>query len=73
MTTRQAGGTWQNGASLNGGTLVRIYGQRFAAPLFSVSQTDLTSNQVIIINQYSSYNCLIHPEKTTNSLITCYT
>lgn len=45
----------------------------FAANLFSTSPTSTTSNEVILVGNFASYSCEIHPDKTTNTQITCYT
>lgn len=73
VTTRKDGGWWQNGASLNGGTMLWISGLRFSENLFSVSPTTATSNQVLLTNGVTNYDCEIHTDKVTSTQITCYT
>lgn len=73
VTTRKNGGSWQNGASRNGGTMVWISGLRFAENLFALSPTSNNSNQVLLVNGVSSYDCEIHTDKVTSTQITCYT
>lgn len=45
----------------------------FAPELFTTNPTSATSNQVTLTNELSSYDCKIHPDKTTTTQITCYT
>ena len=73
VTTRKAGTSSQNGASVKGETLVWIYGNRFASNTFSTSPSSTTSNKVILENQYASYDCELHVDKTTNIQVTCWT
>lgn len=75
VTTRKNGRPWENGASLNGGTLIWINGRRFAENLFSIMPSDRTSNEVILVSVdgISSYGCEIHSDKVTATQITCYT
>ena len=47
--------------------------QGFAASLFSTSPTSATSNQIVLTSDFASFNCEIHPDKTTTVQITCYT
>ena len=32
-----------------------------------------SGNQVVLVNSFNSYDCQIHPDKTTTTQITCYT
>lgn len=75
VTTRKNGYSWQNGASLMGGTLVWISGRRFAENLFSFLPSSQTSNEVTLISEdgISSYACEIHTDKVTSTQVTCYT
>lgn len=45
----------------------------FSPSLFSTSATAATSNQVVLVGSFASYDCEIHPDKTTTTQITCYT
>ena len=44
----------------------------FSENLFSFEPTPETSNEVYLTNDYSSYQCEIHPDKVTSTQITCY-
>ncbi|CAF0814130.1 unnamed protein product, partial [Brachionus calyciflorus] len=72
VTTRKNGGNWINSLSKNGGTMIWIYGRRFAQNLFSFTPSADTTNQVFLTNEFNSYECTIHPDKVTAIQITCY-
>jgi hypothetical protein len=45
----------------------------FAANLFSITTSPLTSNSVILESSTASYKCEIHVDKVTTTQITCWT
>lgn len=93
MTTRKAGWSTQNSASINGETLVWIFGNSmkkkhenkfkilngfyvqigFAINAFSMSPSTATSNKVILVGKYASFDCEIHVDKCTETQLTCWT
>ncbi|CAF1300760.1 unnamed protein product, partial [Adineta ricciae] len=72
-TVRKNGPWTQNSGSTQGGTMLWIYGNRFAQNAFSTVPSTSTSNSVQLVDGYSVYNCQIHPDKVTNTQLTCYT
>ncbi len=74
VSTIENGGFWQNGASLNGETLVFIYGSGFGQNVYSAfaSSSD-NSNTVALVNSFASYNCEVFAMKSTTSRLACWT
>jgi len=71
-TVRKDGYTSQNGGSTQGGTMLWIYGQRFADNGFSSTPGVSNTNTVQLVDGYSVYNCEMHNDKTTSTQLTCY-
>lgn len=72
-TVRKNGGWNQNSGSLQGGTMIWIYGNRFAQNGFDTVPSSATSNAVQLVDGYSVYDCTLHIDKGTNTQLTCYT
>ncbi|CAF4268242.1 unnamed protein product, partial [Adineta steineri] len=71
-TVRKAGYYGQNGGSTQGGTLVWIYGNRFAENSFSSVPASSSANTVQLVDGYTVYDCEMHNDKTTTTQLTCY-
>jgi hypothetical protein len=50
-----------------------IYGNRFAQNGFNTVPSISTTNTVQLVDGYSTYDCEMHIDKTTNTQLTCYT
>lgn len=72
VTVRKDGPWTQNSGSTQGGTMVWIYGRRFAENSFSSVPSSSSSNTVQLVDGYSVYACEMHNDKTTNTQLTCY-
>jgi hypothetical protein len=72
VTIRKDGYWTQSGGSTQGGTMLWIYGQRFAQNGFSSAQSAANSNTVQLVDEYSVYDCEMHNDKTTDKQLTCY-
>ncbi|CAF1415369.1 unnamed protein product [Rotaria magnacalcarata] len=73
-TTVRKGGPWtQNYGSTQGGTMLWIYGKRFAQRGFNTVPSTATTNAIQLVDGYSVYNCTMHDDKVTDSQLTCYT
>ena len=71
-TVRKSGQWTQNSGSTQGGTLLWIYGRRFAPNGFNSAPSVVNSNLVQLVNGLSVYDCEIHPDKSTETQLTCY-
>ncbi|CAF3592631.1 unnamed protein product [Rotaria sordida] len=72
-STVRKGGYWtQNGGSTQGGTMIWIYGNRFAQNGFNSVPSITNTNTVQLVDSYSVYDCEMHNDKTTNTQLTCY-
>ncbi|CAF0819146.1 unnamed protein product [Rotaria sp. Silwood1] len=72
-STVRKGGYWtQNGGSTQGGTMIWIYGNRFAQNGFNSVPSISNTNIVQLVDGYSVYDCEMHNDKTTNTQLTCY-
>ncbi|CAM2722167.1 unnamed protein product [Rotaria socialis] len=72
-TVRKNGPWTQNIGSTQGGTMLWIYGSRFAQTGFNTVPSTTKSNIVQLVDGYSVYNCTVHDDKVTNTQLTCYT
>ena len=72
MTTRKAGPSSLRDGSLEGGTLIWIYGNRFAQNGFTVSPSVSNTNMVQLVDANSVYDCEMHNDKVTDTQLTCY-
>lgn len=72
VTVRKAGYWAQNGGSTQGGTLVWIYGARFAQNTFNSVPSTTSANTVQLVDGYAVYDCEMHNDKTTSTQLTCY-
>lgn len=72
-TVRKNGYWTQNTGSTNGGTMIWIYGNRFAQNGFNTVPSIINTNTVQLVNSYTVYNCTMHEDKITNTQLTCYT
>lgn len=72
-TVRKSGPWAQNSGSTQGGTMLWIYGNRFAQSGFNTVPSITNTNVVKLVDGYSVYNCTIHEDKVTNTQLTCYT
>jgi len=72
-TVRKNGGWTQNSGSLQGGTMIWIYGNRFAQNGFNTVPSTTNTNTVQLVDGYSVYDCTMHTDKVTNTQLTCYT
>ena len=73
-STVRKGGSWtQNGGSTQGGTMIWIYGNRFAQNGFNTVPSVSNTNTVQLADSYSVYDCEMHTDKNTNTQLTCYT
>lgn len=72
ITTRKAGSSGLNDGSFQGGTMIWIYGNRFAENTFNSLPSASSSNIVKLVDQYSVYDCEMHNDKVTNTQLTCY-
>lgn len=72
VTTRKAGPSSLKDGSLQGGTMLWIYGNRFAPNSFSFYPSASNANIVQLVNGYSVYNCEMHNDKVTTTQLTCY-
>lgn len=71
-TVRKAGSWTQNAGSTQGGTMIWIYGNRFAQNGFDSVPSVVNSNTVQLVDGYAVYDCEMHNDKTTNTQLTCY-
>lgn len=71
-TVRKNGGWTQNSGSLQGGTMIWIYGNRFAQNGFNTVPSTTNTNTVQLVDGYSVYDCNMHTDKVTNTQLTCY-
>ncbi|CAF3637436.1 unnamed protein product [Rotaria sp. Silwood1] len=72
-STVRKGGYWtQNSGSTQGGTMIWIYGYRFAENGFNSVPSVSNTNTVQLVDGYSVYDCEMHNDKTTNTQLTCY-
>ncbi|CAF2963963.1 unnamed protein product [Rotaria sp. Silwood2] len=72
-STVRKGGYWtQNGGSTQGGTMIWIYGSRFAQNGFNSVPSVTNTNSIQLVDGYSVYDCEMHNDKTTNTQLTCY-
>ncbi|CAF1377186.1 unnamed protein product, partial [Adineta steineri] len=71
-TVRKNGPWTQNTGSLQGGTMLWIYGARFAPNGFSTTPSTSTTNTVQLVDGYSVYDCEMHIDKITSTQLTCY-
>ena len=72
VTVRKDGPASQNGGSTQGGTLLWIYGRRFAENAFQTLPSVSNANEVKLVDGYNVYNCEMHNDKTTPTQLTCY-
>ena len=72
VTVRKDGYASQNGGSTQGGTLIWIYGQRFAPNGFTSSPSVSNTNTVQLVDGFAVYNCEMHNDKVTATQLTCY-
>ncbi|CAF1349580.1 unnamed protein product [Rotaria sp. Silwood1] len=72
-TVRKSGSWTQNSGSTQGGTMLWIYGNRFAQSGFNTVPSTTNTNVVQLVDGYSVYNCTMHEDKVTNTQLTCYT
>ncbi|CAF3300635.1 unnamed protein product [Rotaria sp. Silwood2] len=73
-STMRKNGPWtQNSGSTQGGTMLWIYGNRFAQTGFNTVPSTTNTNFVQLVDGYSVHNCTIHEDKVTNTQLTCYT
>lgn len=72
-TVRKNGAWTQNSGSTQGGTMLWIYGQRFASVGFNSIPSLANTNVVKLVNGYSVYDCEMHNDKCTETQLTCYT
>lgn len=73
VTTRKAGPSSLKDGSIQGGTMLWIYGDRFAPNSFTPIPSILNSNTVQLLDGDSIYNCEMHNDKVTDKQLTCYT
>lgn len=74
FSTVRKGGYWtENAGSTQGGTMLWIYGNRFAQNGFDSVPSVVNSNTVQLADNFGVYNCEMHNDKTTNTQLTCYT
>jgi len=71
-TVRKNGPSTQNVGSTQGGTMLWIYGNRFAQNGFSTVPSTSTTDNVQLTDGYSVYDCEMHTDKVTNTQLTCY-
>jgi hypothetical protein len=71
-TVRKNGPWTQNTGSTQGGTMLWIYGIRFAPNGFSSVPSTTTTNTVQLVDGYSVYDCQMHIDKITDTQLTCY-
>ncbi len=72
-TVYKNGPSTENSGSTQGGTMLWIYGNRFAQNGFSTLPSVTTTNTVQLTDGYSVYDCQMHTDKVTNTQLTCYT
>ena len=72
ITTRKAGPSSLRAGSIEGGTMIWIYGFRFAPNGFSSLPSVSNTNTVQLVNGYSVYSCEMHNDKITDTQLTCY-
>lgn len=72
-TVRKNGPWTQNSGSTQGGTMLWIYGRRFAPVGFSSTPSTENTNVVKLVGDYSVYDCEMHNDKCTETQLTCYT
>jgi hypothetical protein len=72
VTVRKDGYVSQNGGSTQGGTLIWIYGQRFAQNGFTSSPSVSNTNTVQLVDGFAVYDCEMHNDKVTATQLTCY-
>lgn len=73
VTTRKAGSYNLKSGSLQGGTMLWIYGNRFADNGFTLTPSIDNTNTVQLVSGYSVYDCEMHNDKVTSTQLTCYT
>jgi hypothetical protein len=72
VTTRKAGPSSLTVGSIEGGTMLWIYGNRFAPNGFNSLPSVSNTNTVQLVNGYSVYDCEMHNDKVTTTQLTCY-
>jgi hypothetical protein len=72
-TTVRKDGHWsQSEGSMQGGTMLWIYGKRFALNSFSAVPSAKSSNTVQLVDDYAVFDCEMHTDKVTSTQLTCY-
>ncbi|CAF3431137.1 unnamed protein product [Rotaria sp. Silwood1] len=71
-TTRKGGSSTLKDGSIQGGTMIWIYGNRFADSGFSLLPSVSNTNTVQFVSGYSIYDCEMHNDKVTSTQLTCY-
>lgn len=72
-TTIRRGTQQQRNGSIEGGTLLWVYGTGFAPNEFSLEPTRETPNEIKLIRGGVTYDCMMHMEKCTDTQLACYT
>ncbi|CAF3664415.1 unnamed protein product [Rotaria sordida] len=72
-TTRKGGSSNLKDGSIQGGTMIWIYGYRFADNGFSLLPSISNTNIVQLVSDYSISDCEMHNDKVTSTQLTCYT
>ncbi|CAF3954248.1 unnamed protein product [Rotaria sp. Silwood2] len=72
VTTRKGGSSNVKDGSIQGGTMIWIYGNRFADNGFRLLPSVSNTNTVQLVSGYSIYDCEMHNDKVTSTQLTCY-